>query len=77
MMRHNVSFFSINKIIFTLSNRRLIFVIVQHPLVEYDFRVTDLFADLQDGVRLCRAIQLLLDDASILTVVIFLSLYFE
>ncbi|KAB2600965.1 abnormal spindle-like microcephaly-associated protein-like protein [Pyrus ussuriensis x Pyrus communis] len=39
----------------------------QHPLVEYDFRVTDLFADLQDGVRLCRAIQLLLDDASILT----------
>ncbi|XP_050106975.1 uncharacterized protein LOC126586238 isoform X4 [Malus sylvestris] len=39
----------------------------QHPLVEYDFRVTNLFADLQDGVRLCRAIQLLLDDASILT----------
>ncbi|CAN8325532.1 unnamed protein product [Cochlearia groenlandica] len=39
----------------------------QSPLVEYDFRVKDLFGDLQDGVRLCRAIQLLLHDPSILT----------
>ncbi|KAK4398963.1 Abnormal spindle-like microcephaly-associated protein [Sesamum angolense] len=30
----------------------------QNPLIEYDFRVTDLFEDLRDGVRLCRAIQL-------------------
>ncbi|KAL6332270.1 hypothetical protein AAG906_001985 [Vitis piasezkii] len=35
-------------------------------LTEYDFRVTDLFDDLQDGVRLCRTIQLLLHDSSIL-----------
>lgn len=47
--------------------------IVQCPLIEYDFRVTDLFVDLQDGVRLCRAIQLLQHDSSILTVVIFSS----
>ncbi|KAF4372521.1 hypothetical protein F8388_027194 [Cannabis sativa] len=40
----------------------------QNPLVEYDFQVKDLFVDLQDGVRLCRATQLLLDDSSILTV---------
>ncbi|XP_065879839.1 uncharacterized protein [Euphorbia lathyris] len=39
----------------------------QSPLVEYDFRVKDLFEDLQDGVRLCRAIQLLQNDSSILT----------
>ncbi|KAG7616854.1 IQ motif EF-hand binding site [Arabidopsis thaliana x Arabidopsis arenosa] len=39
----------------------------QSPLVEYNFRVRELFADLQDGVRLCRAIQLLLHDPSILT----------
>uniref|UniRef100_A0A2N9F0U2 Calponin-homology (CH) domain-containing protein n=1 Tax=Fagus sylvatica TaxID=28930 RepID=A0A2N9F0U2_FAGSY len=39
----------------------------QCPLIEYDFRVTDLFVDLQDGVRLCRAIQLLQHDSSILT----------
>ncbi|XP_010276054.1 PREDICTED: abnormal spindle-like microcephaly-associated protein homolog isoform X2 [Nelumbo nucifera] len=39
----------------------------QYPLVEYDFRVKELFDDLQDGVRLCRAIQLLQSDASILT----------
>lgn len=50
-------------------------VIVQSPIVEFDFRVTDLFVDLQDGLRLCRAIQLLQDDSSILTVVI-LFLYF-
>ncbi|KAF5742181.1 abnormal spindle-like microcephaly-associated protein [Tripterygium wilfordii] len=37
----------------------------QCPLVEYDFTVTDLFVDLQDGIRLCRAIQLLLHDQSI------------
>jgi abnormal spindle-like microcephaly-associated protein len=30
--------------------------------------VTDLFAELQDGVRLCRAIQLLQNDSSILMV---------
>ncbi|KAL1201779.1 Protein OPAQUE1 [Cardamine amara subsp. amara] len=39
----------------------------QSPIVEYDFRVRDMFDDLQDGVRLCRAIQLLLHDPSILT----------
>lgn len=50
-------------------------VIVQSPIVEFDFRVTDLFVDLQDGLRLCRAIQLLQDDSSILMVVI-LFLYF-
>ncbi|KAL6990794.1 hypothetical protein U1Q18_008916 [Sarracenia purpurea var. burkii] len=38
----------------------------QSPLNEYDFTVTDLFEDLRDGVRLCRAIQLLQHDASIL-----------
>ncbi|XP_021644616.2 uncharacterized protein LOC110638375 isoform X2 [Hevea brasiliensis] len=38
----------------------------QCALVEYDFRVMDLFVDLQDGVRLCRAIQLLQNDSSIL-----------
>ncbi|VVB12156.1 unnamed protein product [Arabis nemorensis] len=39
----------------------------QSPIVEYEFGVRDLFDDLQDGVRLCRAIQLLLHDSSILT----------
>ncbi|KAF8096935.1 hypothetical protein N665_0298s0006 [Sinapis alba] len=39
----------------------------QSPVAEYEFRVRDLFGDLQDGVRLCRAIQLLLHDPSILT----------
>ncbi|KAG2238758.1 hypothetical protein Bca52824_091998 [Brassica carinata] len=39
----------------------------QSPLAEYEFRARDLFGDLQDGVRLCRAIQLLLHDPSILT----------
>ncbi|KAG9136451.1 hypothetical protein Leryth_023332, partial [Lithospermum erythrorhizon] len=38
----------------------------QIPLTEYEFKVTDLFEDLQDGVRLCRAIQLLQNDCSIL-----------
>lgn len=38
----------------------------QNSLTEYNFRVTDLFDDLQDGVRLCRAIQLLQHDSSIL-----------
>ncbi|KAK3039718.1 LOW QUALITY PROTEIN: hypothetical protein RJ639_027059, partial [Escallonia herrerae] len=38
----------------------------QSPLIEYDFRITDLFRDLQDGVRLCRAVQLLQHDFSIL-----------
>ncbi|CAH8345693.1 unnamed protein product [Eruca vesicaria subsp. sativa] len=39
----------------------------QSPIAGYEFRVRDLFSDLQDGVRLCRAIQLLLHDPSILT----------
>ncbi|ESW25929.1 hypothetical protein PHAVU_003G077600 [Phaseolus vulgaris] len=38
----------------------------QEPLVEYDFRIGDLFVDLQDGLKLCRAIQLLLHNSSIL-----------
>ncbi|XP_073016437.1 uncharacterized protein [Primulina eburnea] len=38
----------------------------QSPLVEYDFKITDLFEDLRDGVRLCRAIELLKHDPSIL-----------
>ncbi|KAL0363236.1 UNVERIFIED_CONTAM: Abnormal spindle-like microcephaly-associated protein [Sesamum calycinum] len=41
----------------------------QNPLIEY-FRVTDLFEDLRDGVRLCRAIQLLKHDSSILMKVV-------
>ncbi|CAH2078334.1 unnamed protein product [Thlaspi arvense] len=43
----------------------------QSSLVEYEFKVRDLFGDLQDGVLLCRAIQLLLHDPSILTRVSF------
>lgn len=43
-------------------------MIVQGPLVEYDFKIRDLFVDLHDGVKLCRAIQLLQHDSSILTV---------
>ncbi|XP_068644949.1 uncharacterized protein [Aristolochia californica] len=39
----------------------------QLPLVEYNFTITDLFKDLQDGVRLCRAVQLLQCNASILS----------
>ncbi|XP_021766898.1 abnormal spindle-like microcephaly-associated protein homolog [Chenopodium quinoa] len=42
----------------------------QNPLIEYDFRITDLFQDIQDGVRLCRAIQLLQHDSSILLKVV-------
>ncbi|KAI3800297.1 hypothetical protein L1987_28384 [Smallanthus sonchifolius] len=38
----------------------------QNPLVKYVFKVTDLFNDLQDGVLLCRVIQLLQHDPSIL-----------
>ncbi|GAB2298849.1 hypothetical protein Dimus_032928 [Dionaea muscipula] len=38
----------------------------QLPLIEYEFRVTDLFQDIQDGLRLSRAIQLLQNDPSIL-----------
>ncbi|RDX88651.1 Abnormal spindle-like microcephaly-associated protein-like, partial [Mucuna pruriens] len=38
----------------------------QEPLVEHDFRVRDLFVDLQDGLKLCRAIQLLQHNSSIL-----------
>eukprot|EP00268_Persea_americana_P062936 TRINITY_DN8109_c0_g3_i5.p1 TRINITY_DN8109_c0_g3~~TRINITY_DN8109_c0_g3_i5.p1 ORF type:complete len:1431 (+),score=223.82 TRINITY_DN8109_c0_g3_i5:77-4294(+) len=39
----------------------------QTPLSEYDFSVTNLFEDLQDGVRICRAVQLLQCDSSILS----------
>ncbi|KAG8385724.1 hypothetical protein BUALT_Bualt03G0075000 [Buddleja alternifolia] len=42
----------------------------QNPLVEYDFKISDLFEDLRDGVRLCRAIQLLKHDSSILMKVV-------
>ncbi|KAL7130255.1 hypothetical protein ABFS83_13G122200 [Erythranthe nasuta] len=42
----------------------------QSPLVEYDFKITDVFEDLRDGVRLCRAIELLKHDASILMKVV-------
>ncbi|RAL44861.1 hypothetical protein DM860_003620 [Cuscuta australis] len=38
----------------------------QNPLVEYQFKVVDIFEDLHDGVRLCRAVQLLQHDPSIL-----------
>ncbi|KZV16047.1 hypothetical protein F511_26176 [Dorcoceras hygrometricum] len=38
----------------------------QNPLVEIDFKINDLFEDLRDGVRLCRAIELLKHDPSIL-----------
>ncbi|KAJ1291122.1 hypothetical protein BS78_02G294300 [Paspalum vaginatum] len=42
----------------------------QPALSEYDFTISSLFEDLQDGVILCRVIQLLLSDASILLKVI-------
>lgn len=42
----------------------------QSPLVEYDFNVKDFFEDLKDGVRLCRAVQLLQRDLSILMKVV-------
>ncbi|PWA42439.1 IQ motif, EF-hand binding site [Artemisia annua] len=38
----------------------------QNPLVKYVLKVTDLFNDLKDGVLLCRVIQLLKHDPSIL-----------
>ncbi|MBA0598291.1 hypothetical protein Gorai_008059, partial [Gossypium raimondii] len=38
----------------------------QSALVEFDFQVSDLFLDFQEGVRLCRVIQLLRHDPSIL-----------
>lgn len=41
---------------------------MQCPLVEYDFKLVDILEDLQDGVRLCRAVQLLKQDSSILMV---------
>ncbi|KAL8192555.1 hypothetical protein R6Q57_027740 [Mikania cordata] len=42
----------------------------QNPLVKYVFKVTDLFNDLQNGVLLCRVIQLLQHDPSILKKVV-------
>ncbi|WMV16255.1 hypothetical protein MTR67_009640 [Solanum verrucosum] len=39
----------------------------QNPLLEYQFGVADLFEDLQDGIQLCRVIQLLRHDPSILS----------
>ncbi|PIA27467.1 hypothetical protein AQUCO_07700024v1, partial [Aquilegia coerulea] len=45
----------------------LVIVGYKYPLLDYDFSVKDLSEDLQDGVRLCRAIQLLKCDTSILT----------
>ncbi|KAJ0787782.1 putative IQ motif, EF-hand binding, calponin domain, armadillo-like helical, CH domain superfamily [Helianthus annuus] len=42
----------------------------QNPLVKYVFKVTNLFNDLQDGVLLCRVIQLLRHDPSILKKVV-------
>ncbi|CAH9119367.1 unnamed protein product [Cuscuta europaea] len=38
----------------------------QNPLVEYQFKVVDVFEDLHDGVQLSRAVQLLQHDPSIL-----------
>ncbi|PWA94869.1 IQ motif, EF-hand binding site [Artemisia annua] len=45
----------------------------QNPLVKYVFKVTDLFNDLKDGVLLCRAIQLLQHDPSVLKKVVIAS----
>ncbi|XP_024993000.1 abnormal spindle-like microcephaly-associated protein homolog [Cynara cardunculus var. scolymus] len=42
----------------------------QNPLVKYVFKVADLFNDLQDGILLCRVIQLLQHDPSILKKVV-------
>ncbi|KAI3680544.1 hypothetical protein L6452_35317 [Arctium lappa] len=42
----------------------------QNPIVKYVFKVADLFNDLQDGVLLCRVIQLLQHDPSILKKVV-------
>lgn len=45
-------------------------MLVQSPLNEYGFSVTKLLLDLQDRVQLCRAIQLLQHDTSILTKIV-------
>lgn len=50
---------------------------LQSPLVEYDFRLTDVLQDLQDGVRLCRVIQLLKQDSSIMMVRFMINLIFS
>uniref|UniRef100_A0ACD5U8H0 Uncharacterized protein n=1 Tax=Avena sativa TaxID=4498 RepID=A0ACD5U8H0_AVESA len=42
----------------------------QLALSEYDFTIGNLFEDLQDGIILCRVVQLLLSDASIISRVI-------
>ncbi|XP_047067643.1 abnormal spindle-like microcephaly-associated protein homolog [Lolium rigidum] len=42
----------------------------QLALSEYDFTIRNLFEDLQDGIILCRVVQLLLSDASIISRVI-------
>ncbi|XP_072951078.1 uncharacterized protein [Typha angustifolia] len=39
----------------------------QFPLSEYDFTIRNLFEDLQDGILLCRATQLLLSEASLIS----------
>lgn len=57
-----------NLIQFHIIMGSLIFSSLQNPLIEYDFKVTDLFEDLRDGIRLCRVIGLLKHDPSILTV---------
>jgi hypothetical protein len=40
----------------------------QPALSEYDFTIRSLFEDLQDGIILCRVVQLLLSDSSIISV---------
>ncbi|CAL5083248.1 unnamed protein product [Urochloa decumbens] len=42
----------------------------QPALSEYDFTIKDLFEDLQDGIILCRVVQLLSSDASIISKVV-------
>jgi abnormal spindle-like microcephaly-associated protein len=47
----------------------VIFLLLYQPaLSEYDFTIRSLFEDLQDGIILCRVVQLLLSDASIIVV---------
>ena len=41
---------------------------LQAGLADYNFEVNNLIEDLQDGVRLCRLVQILLGDTSILMV---------
>lgn len=43
----------------------------QLALSEYDFTIGNLFEDLHDGIILCRVVQLLLSDASVILVCIF------